>query len=419
LTKKMFFHRSSHFFFLILLLLLFLLQQSTDAASTSPQSKTKPTKSELKQRLEHIRPPPYVWAFKNPLVDELLFLLREEGKAFYKFEFATYQFDDDQGRSTRWIPRSNLDKPSTATELAVYLLSELMKDRLPSTWGGCEWWYQVVSYENEGINFHYDKDETQFTLDHSYSHPLMSSIMYLTDIGGPTLILDQQPALKDPYFEPMTPATGVLSFPEVNKFVIFNGTRLHGVLSSDAHHFSPRITLLINFWEKQPLYPGNLDLPNYKKVLYPNWGGIINRLRNARTLAKHYLPTSLSNLLFGQPPGRLEPFSPEAEAFVKALFADLKSGKKLLTPTEIELPVIDSTVGSITNTEATPISIPMPDRSTDYTEKIPLPSNITSGTHIIRWASPLYDLENVLARKRQRKIKTTKQTPQPKPKPKQ
>ena len=93
-------------------------------------------------------------------------------------------------------------------------------------------------------------------------------MFYVTDIGGGTLITDQYSPEGNGYL-PEQPTEGSWSFPRKNKYLVFNGTLLHGVIKGD-HSIEPsvsreRITFLINYWSYKPELP-NCDYLDHHEV---------------------------------------------------------------------------------------------------------------------------------------------------------
>lgn len=166
-------------------------------------------------------------------------------------------------RRTRWLPIGQT--PKTALEEAVLHLAEIAKPDISCI--GYEWWIQRIK-SHEPLGFHVDKDESIATHQMRLVHPLWSSVFYVTDIGGGTLITDQFSPEGNGYV-PEQPTEGSWSFPKKNKYLVFNGTLLHGVIKSD-HSIDPaagreRITFLINYWPYKPELP-NCDYLDHQDV---------------------------------------------------------------------------------------------------------------------------------------------------------
>eukprot|EP00978_Attheya_sp_CCMP212_P017430 scaffold46400_cov56-Attheya_sp.AAC.2 len=150
---------------------------------------------------------------------------------------------------------------------------------------GAEWWVHTRPLDaNLGHQLHFDTDEALLNRDQHVTHPLVSSVLYLTggshptnetsSAGGPTIILHQTP-------DSSTIASQAwYSHCQDNTFMTFPGNLLHGVLPcpGTSHQTSVvhdetktkqtngnRLTFMVGFWtrrvpdemedyEQQPLY---------------------------------------------------------------------------------------------------------------------------------------------------------------------
>jgi len=119
---------------------------------------------------------------------------------------------------------------------------------------GAEWWVHTRPHSaNLGHPLHFDTDEWLLNSKHEVSHPIVSSVLYLTGGGagaGSTIVFNQTPDSTDN-------ATQVwLSEPKNNHFMNFPGNLLHGVLpcvggsSSDGDIDKNRLTLMVGFWTR-------------------------------------------------------------------------------------------------------------------------------------------------------------------------
>jgi hypothetical protein len=97
---------------------------------------------------------------------------------------------------------------------------------------GFEWWTHTRPIQaNLGHNLHFDTDESMLDQEGKVTHPVLSSILYLTggskessSPAGATIILDETPdstAIGNKCWQ---------GIPKDNTFLIFPGNRLHGVL---------------------------------------------------------------------------------------------------------------------------------------------------------------------------------------------
>ena len=96
---------------------------------------------------------------------------------------------------------------------------------------GAEWWTQVVD-SGDDIGFHWDKD---YGLEGSKGvnvYPHLATVTYLTDIGGPTIIVNSVGCLhsEDPYSG--VSESVIMSKPILGKHIKFDGRLLHAAPSS-------------------------------------------------------------------------------------------------------------------------------------------------------------------------------------------
>jgi len=167
----------------------------------------------------------------------------------------------DGKRMTRWMPLGAT--PRTALEEAILHLAKLAKAD-PARLVGFEWWVQAIGGAAP-LGFHVDKDEAVASHEKYLLHPLWSSVFYVTSTGGGTLITNQYSPRGNGY-EPEVATEAAWSFPEENKFLLFNGTLLHGVVPGSATGTGgtgqgiERITFLVNFWHVKPKEPNCLPL---------------------------------------------------------------------------------------------------------------------------------------------------------------
>ena len=95
---------------------------------------------------------------------------------------------------------------------------------------GAEWWVHTRPVKaNLGHNLHFDTDEALLAQESVITHPLYSSVMYLTggskaQEGGATIVFDQTPD------SAAVASRAWRCVPEDNSFLIFPGNMLHGVL---------------------------------------------------------------------------------------------------------------------------------------------------------------------------------------------
>ncbi|GLE06342.1 hypothetical protein PINS_up015589 [Pythium insidiosum] len=155
---------------------------------------------------------------------------------------------------------------------------------------GAEWWTLVLdagAEANDDVSFHWDRD---YGLEAEYRvnlHPHIGTVTYLSDVGGPTIVLDRVSPVQtgsDDYGAGKI-MKGYLSRPMLGKHISFDGRLLHGAPGDLADMFangqtpseavgskrksvpsvSRRVTFLVNVWlnhkpiESDPLPEEDLE----------------------------------------------------------------------------------------------------------------------------------------------------------------
>ncbi len=116
-----------------------------------------------------------------------------------------------------------------------------LRSFVPGTFVGAEWWLRATTTDT-GFPFHFDRDEG---IRRSIVSPDLASILYLSNAGGPTVILDATPS------RTAAPRAGIAVHPRAGRFGMFPGTLLHGVLPAPPGRW-PRVTMLVNWWRTVP-----------------------------------------------------------------------------------------------------------------------------------------------------------------------
>lgn len=106
---------------------------------------------------------------------------------------------------------------------------------------GAEWWLRATTTDT-GFPFHFDRDEG---IRRSIVSPDLASILYLSDAGGPTVIVDATPS------RTAAPSAALAVHPRAGRFAMFPGALMHGVLPVQPSRW-PRVTMLVNWWCKVP-----------------------------------------------------------------------------------------------------------------------------------------------------------------------
>lgn len=126
---------------------------------------------------------------------------------------------------------------------------------------GCEWWVQFRPTTNtnrinsrsqeaqEGIEFHWDKDEALRDAAGVFVHPHLSTVTYLTDNGAPTMVFDD--SMPDERLMDRGMKSAFVSWPRKGKHLVFDGRFLHGAPSNllpKEENIDVRVTFLVNIW---------------------------------------------------------------------------------------------------------------------------------------------------------------------------
>jgi len=196
-----------------------------------------------------------IMAWDNVLSKELLSKLDASVEDYYNFAFTNgWVYNDGDGAGdlgTCWLPSSA--SPETAAELAARTLLQRILQEEPEDFAGIEYWSRVRS-ENLGAGLHYDAAEDDVDLHGEWLHgnpwrPQWSSVLYLTDEGGPTVILDQLSSEEGSHV-PQIPQKGHFCLPKRNRFVVFRADLFHGTLPVELETARSRRVFIFNFWRR-------------------------------------------------------------------------------------------------------------------------------------------------------------------------
>lgn len=146
--------------------------------------------------------------------------------------------------TTFWLPRG--DAPANVIEEAVLALARHARVRC----AGMEWWIGRTYTTDVPIEFHFDED----VKGRRRRHPLVSSVFFFNAVrGGQLAITDATPGRAPERLEAVTPRK--------NRYALFAGNLLHGVLDRDGRTPTRplpgprgrlRVTLVINYWAAPP-----------------------------------------------------------------------------------------------------------------------------------------------------------------------
>lgn len=142
------------------------------------------------------------------------------------------------------------EPPSNSMDQLVQYLHKVAMAHFPQAKNArfAEWWAHTRPH-GAGHQMHFDSDDEGRGGVHN---PLVGSIFYLTegDVGGPTLVTDQQQQHK------RSAEKGWLVFPKLNRFAMFQGDLLHCVIPGRLGEGIPpppqdgrRATFMVAFWD--------------------------------------------------------------------------------------------------------------------------------------------------------------------------
>jgi hypothetical protein len=146
---------------------------------------------------------------------------------------------------TFWYELST--SPKTVVEVAIQQLRAYLPDMHAVI--GAEWWLLSVG-ASKGLPWHFDVD-LERARQSKWAHPLISSVLYLTEEGGPTVVAEQR---ADDQGErvPQYPSRCYVFTPKLNRFSAFSGDLWHGVAAASTNQSAVRRTLLVNWWRDAP-----------------------------------------------------------------------------------------------------------------------------------------------------------------------
>ncbi|RKO93747.1 hypothetical protein BDK51DRAFT_29285 [Blyttiomyces helicus] len=144
------------------------------------------------------------------------------------------------------------------------LATQLFPSAASATW--CEWWVHCRPHPH-GHQLHFDSaDEGREREGGRPRHPIVSTVMYLTDgVGGPTLVTDQR-------IGGGLAERGWAVYPKENRLTAFDGSVLHGVIPGRGFIPDPtrrRITFMAAFWDILETKPSATEEPGSARPLPP------------------------------------------------------------------------------------------------------------------------------------------------------
>ena len=201
--------------FLTLLLIIF--STSVEGKKKKKEKKGKKEKKEKKEKKKGKSPNDLLFAARDNALPMSVFKnLLVECRRVGSWSGEEESFMHGK-KPTFWLDLTNGNPPRNYIEKAIHILRKevvprMFAHRKERTIVGGEWWTQVRNGD-ETIDFHYDKDEAMASLEGIMKLPLVSTVTYLTNIGAPTLILNQT-TIDGNEEVPEVPEEGYLSYPK-------------------------------------------------------------------------------------------------------------------------------------------------------------------------------------------------------------
>ena len=173
-----------------------------------------------------------------------------------------YSFFNDLNDDVKSNPANIIE------DIVVNYLLPLVEKEIPTSTKkivGFEWWTHTRPLSaNLGHQLHFDTDEALLDKEKELTHPIVSSVLYLTgnktrkcQTAGSTIVFDQSPESNE------VASKAYVSHAFDNSFMIFPGNCLHGVLpcpgsdETNPDNTVERLTLMVGFWTRR--VPDNID----------------------------------------------------------------------------------------------------------------------------------------------------------------
>lgn len=137
-----------------------------------------------------------------------------------------------------------------------YIIQTIKSINYTGDASGAEWWVRVFNESYMDHPFHLDLDVTLSREKSIVKTPEISTILYLSWDGGPTVITNCEKYEDSEKYEyyPEVPNVVWISNPKPAKFVYWSKPYIHGVFGGPNFQ-GPRITLMFNLWKQKPLQP--------------------------------------------------------------------------------------------------------------------------------------------------------------------
>ncbi len=160
---------------------------------------------------------------------------------------------------TFWYPLA------TEPRNQVEAIARTLQSRVPEgeRIAGVEWWLGRMNTRDVPLDFHHDRDLSLFEQTGRLAHPKWSSVLYLNEVTGGSLVVTDQRLLRrgeELRLSPPEAGSSDVVRPAANRFVVFPGNLFHGVLDADdavphgtlAGKAEWRLSVVLNWWTRKP-----------------------------------------------------------------------------------------------------------------------------------------------------------------------
>lgn len=151
---------------------------------------------------------------------------------------ASVESDEYHNKGSTYFQQSDVAPRCCLEELALSIFRFHTKNAtFEPTTSGAEWWTQVVD-DQDDIGFHWDRDYGHEGSTGENLYPHLATVTYLTNRGGPTVILNKIGCLYSQDCHSGPASDIVVSKPVLGKHIKFDGRLLHAapsnLISSEA-----------------------------------------------------------------------------------------------------------------------------------------------------------------------------------------
>ncbi|KAF0685677.1 Aste57867_22462 [Aphanomyces stellatus] len=208
-----------------------------------------------------VEPRPFVRAADDALPPAMLSFMQHAFSSADSPFWAAHQYSVEPPSPYFSYVHDLSQPPATGLDDVIHYLRQLALARFPAVKRAtfAEWWTHCRPHSS-GHQFHFDSaDEGRGGV----RNPIVSTVMFLeAPCGGPTVVTDQK------FGFPKLGRHGWLVHANANRFVVFNGKTLHGVVpgrgappeSQTAAAPQRRVTFMVAFWDfdvrQGPVGPG-------------------------------------------------------------------------------------------------------------------------------------------------------------------